>query len=138
MPYLFDTDAISEVLKRRPAPRYVAWLNTVPRADQFASAVSIGELYRGAFRAENTARHLVNIEERVLASLSVLPFDVGVAREYGRISAHLASSGTPLADADLQIAATALHHDLVLVTGNLRHFTRIPDLDIEAVLAESR
>ena len=39
MSYLFDTDAISEVLKPKPLPEYVRWLETIPRADQFTSAV---------------------------------------------------------------------------------------------------
>ena len=40
--------------------------------------------------------------------------------------------------ADLQIAGTALYHDLELVTGNLCHFVRIPDLRLSYILAESR
>ena len=51
MAFLFDTDAISEVLKRRPLPAYVAWLRTVPRVEQFTSAVVIGELFKGAYRS---------------------------------------------------------------------------------------
>jgi predicted nucleic acid-binding protein len=46
--------------------------------------------------------------------------------------------GPPLADADLQIAATALLHDLELVTGNVKHFKRVPGLKISPALAESR
>jgi len=44
MAYLFDTDAVSEVLKRRPALAYLRWLRTVSRGDQFTSAVVVGEL----------------------------------------------------------------------------------------------
>lgn len=138
MPYLFDTDAISEVLKRRPSQAYLDWLSSISRGDQFASAVSIGELYRGAFRAPAESRHLANIDERVLPSVTVLPFDVGVARVYGEISAILEDAGRPLADADLQIAATALRHDLALVTGNVRHFARVPGLQFEHAFADGR
>jgi hypothetical protein len=46
--------------------------------------------------------------------------------------------GRPLADADLQIAATALLHDLELVTGNLKHFSRVPGLRVSPALAEAR
>jgi predicted nucleic acid-binding protein len=138
MAYLFDTDAVSETLRKKPAPAYLMWLGRVPRADQFTSAIVIGELYRGAFRAPEPARHLVNIEERILAALTVLPFDAATARVYGEIQAHLAAAGQGLADADLQIAATAIRHNLSLVTGNLRHFARIPGLRLEQVLAEAR
>jgi predicted nucleic acid-binding protein len=138
MPFLFDTDAISEVLKKRPAPAYLEWLGAIPRDEQFTSAVSIGELFMGAFRSPSRDRHLTNIEERVLPALTVLPYDVAIARVYGRIEATLAEKGQPLADADLQIAATALFHGLELVTGNVRHFERIPGLRIQRILADAR
>ncbi len=138
MAYLFDTDAISEVLKRHPALEYVAWLRELPREEQYTSAVSIGELYKGAFRSARCDWHLENIDERVLPSLTVLPYDVSTARRYGEIRAFLESKGEPLDDADLMIAATALTHGLVLVTGNLRHYSRVPDLHINTVFADAR
>ncbi len=135
MAFLFDTDAISEVLKRRPLPAYVAWLRTIPRAEQFTSAVVVGELFKGAYRSADSPRHLRNIETRVLPAVTVLPYDVEVARVYGALQAQLEEAGRGLADADLQIAATAVHHDLELVTGNLRHFRRITGLRLCTVLA---
>jgi predicted nucleic acid-binding protein len=138
VPYLFDTDALSEVLKKRPAPAYLRWLETVPREEQFTSAVVIAELYKGAFRSERATFHVGNIERRVLPAVTVLPFDVAVARVYGLIEAQLRRGGAPLADADLQIAATAIHHGLELVTGNVRHFTRISGLTLCRKLADAR
>lgn len=138
MAFLFDTDAISEALRKRPAEAYVRWLSTVPREDQFTSAVVVAELYKGAFASERAAVHVSNIETRVLPSLTILPFDVAVARVYGQIEATLRKGGRPLADADLQIAATALHHGLELVTGNVRHFERVPGLSLNRILVDSR
>jgi len=138
MSLLFDTDAVSEVLKPHPAPDYLRWLATIPREDQFTSAVVIGELFKGAYRSSHTERHLSNIEARVLPAVSVLPYDTEVARLWGRLQASLESKGRVLADADLQIAATALRHGLALVTGNLRHFERVPGLRIETALANTR
>ena len=138
MAFLFDTDAISEVLKRRPLRVYVAWLRTIPRAEQFTSAVVVGELFKGAYRSADASRHLRNIETRVLPAVTVLPYDVEVARVYGAIQARLEEAGRALADADLQIAATAVHHNLELVTGNLRHFRRITGLRLCTVLDDAR
>lgn len=138
MPYLFDTEAISEALRSRPPPRYVDWLRGVPREEQFTSAVSVGELYRGGFRSQARERHLRNIDERVLPAVTVLPYDVPVARTFGELRAGLEERGDVLPDADVQIAATALAHDLVLVTGNLRHFRRFRALDIDPILERSR
>ncbi len=138
MTYLFDTDAISELLKARPSPRYVRWLRGVPRSEQHTSAVVVAELFAGAFRSAASARHLENIRRRVLPALTVLPFDETVAETYGSIRAELERRGERLADVDLQIAATALVHDLRLVTGNVRHFARVPGLSIESKLADAR
>jgi predicted nucleic acid-binding protein len=138
MAYLFDTDAISETLRPRPAPEYLAWLQSVPREEQYTSAVCVGELYAGAFRSKARDRHLANIEERVLAAVTALPFDTAVAKVFGQIRARLEDQGAPLADADLQIAAAAIYHGLELVTGNVRHFERVPSLVLNPILAESR
>lgn len=70
--------------------------------------------------------------------MTVLPYDVATARVYGRLHAELEAAGQILADADLQIAATALHHNLELVTGNLRHFERVAGLRLSRVLEDAR
>lgn len=98
----------------------------------------MGELFRGAYRSSAKERHLKNITERVLPALTILRYDTNTARIFGKLSATLEQSGTPLADADLQIAAAAMQHDLELVTGNLRHFERVPGLKLNRVLAEAR
>ena len=134
MAFLFDTDAISELLRPCPAMAYINWLMKVSREEQFTSAVVIGELYKGAYRSQARDRHLTNIEQRILPAVTVLPYDTGTAKVFGRIRAYLEETGTILPDADLQIAATALLHDLELVTGTMRHFSRIPRLKINTVL----
>ena len=138
MSYVFDTDAISELLRPKPAPAYVRWIKTIPREGQFVSAVTVGELYQGAYRSEARDRHLENIEQRVLPAVTVLPYDIAVAKVFGQVRAALESAGTPLDDADLQIAATALYHGLELVTGNLRHFQRVPELQINEILISAK
>jgi len=138
MAFLFDTDAISELLRSRPATAYVKWIMRVPREEQFTSAVVIGELYKSAYRSDNRERHLSNIEQRVLPAVTVLSYDISIAKIFGSIRAHLEETGMILPDADIQIAATALGHDLELVTGNLRHFNRISGLKLNHVLATSR
>ena len=138
MAYLFDTDAISELLRPHPLPAYVKWLTTIPREDQYTSAVVVGELYKGAYRSRAKQRHLDNIEQRILPAVTSLPYDVATAKVFGQIRAQLEETGNILPDADLQIAATAIYHDLELVSGNLRHFARIPGLKLNSVLADAR
>jgi predicted nucleic acid-binding protein len=136
--YLFDTDAISELLRKAPLAAYVEWLQAVPRAEQFTSAVVIGELYKGAYRSKAQQHHLANIESRILPAVTALPYDVATAKVFGQIRAHLEEMGTILPDADLQIAATSIYHGLELVSGNLRHFSRIPGIKINSILADAR
>lgn len=138
MAFLFDTDAISEVLRPKPLTQYIGWLQTLPRDEQFTSSVVIGELYKGAYRSPARERHLDNIKKRILPAVTVLPYDVATAHIYGQIRAQLEEAGQMLADADLQIAATALYHGLDLVTGNLRHFERIDGLRINNILSQAR
>jgi prevent-host-death family protein len=136
--FLFDTDAISELLRPQPLPIYLEWIRTIPREDQFTSAVCIGELFKGAYRSPARDRHLMNIEQRVLPAVTVLPYDLATARVFGELRAKLEEERRVLADADSQIAATALHHGLELVTGNVRHFQRIRGLRIHPVLSSAR
>jgi predicted nucleic acid-binding protein len=92
----------------------------------------------GAYRTAAARRHLANIEERVLPAVTVLPYNVEIARVCGGLQARLMDVGRPIADADAQIAATAIAHGLRLVTGNLHHFERIEGLTIEPALMEAR
>lgn len=138
MPFLFDTDAISELLKSKPTADFVQWVRSVPKEDQFISAITAAELYQGAYSSTATERHLENIETRVLPAVTVLPFDAAVAKTFGHIRAELYAAGTPLEDACLQIAATALYHGLTLVTGNIKHFQHVPELTLGTALHDAR
>jgi predicted nucleic acid-binding protein len=138
MAFLFDTDAISELLRPRPLATYLDWIGKIGRQDQFTSAVVVGELYKGAYRSANREKHLTHIEHLILPAVTVMPYDTAVAKVFGAVRARLEMAGTMLPDADVQIAATALYHGLALVTGNVRHFRRIHELRIETILSDAR
>ncbi len=137
MTYLFDTDAIMEVMQTAPDPTYLEWLRQIPREDQFISAISIGEIYYGALRVPRRQRHILNIEKRLLPSITVLPYDAAIARECSRIRNQLKSADAILSIADLQVAATAAYHCLKLVTGDIERFRWIRSLQLENILARS-
>ena len=88
-------------------------------------------LLPGAHRAAATTKWLERIEALVLPTLTVLGFDLECAQHCGRLKAALGRAGTPIGDVDTQIAATALRHDLVVVTANAAHFGRVPRLQLE-------
>jgi predicted nucleic acid-binding protein len=133
--YLFDTDALSALAKKRRPEGLMKRLAATPVAAQFTSAVNAAEIYHGLCRLgmENGAgaRLLDFFEGQVFPRLTILPFDRAEARTYGRIRAALERKGRPRFEADLQIAAVALTHRLIVVTGNVRHFEGIPGLKVE-------
>ena len=135
--YLFDTDILSQVLKSSPLPSLIARLAVVPSEQQFTSAITVGEMVYGAYRSPRREHFLQQLEERVWPNVRVLSFNRSAGETYGRLRAELEQAGTPLAEPDLRIAATALTHGLTVVTGNVRHFQRVPGLRVENWLASS-
>jgi tRNA(fMet)-specific endonuclease VapC len=129
--YLFDTDVLSNVLKKKRSAALMARLKAVPRAAQFTSAVNAAEIYFGVFRKEGRQDLLWSYEAEVFPRLTILPFDAESARVFGRTKACLESRGLTTFEPDLQIAAIALVHNLTLVTGNIRHYSGIPGLRVE-------
>lgn len=138
MGYLFDTNAISEVFRRQPNAVFVAWLRTVRREDQYTTMLVLGELYTVAFRSKAREKWLTRIDESVVPAMTVVSMDLTTARVYGEIRGLLMDQGKPLADADLQIAACALRYRLTLVTANVRHFERVPGLDLHPFIPGQR
>lgn len=130
--YLLDTDILSNLVKRAPSAALVAKLASVPADNQFTSSVTLGEMIYGACRLPaQTSLLLGRIESTLLPNLPVLPFDAAAARHYGKVRAELEQQGRPLGEADLRIGAIALSRGLTVVTGNVRHFRRIPGLSVE-------
>ena len=129
--FLFDTDTLSEVLKRNPSPDLMARLATMPAEDQFTTSITVGEMAYGAYRSSQTEYLLQQFEEIVWPMVQILPFDRASGEIYGSLRADLERAGTPLAEPDLRIAAIALTNDLTVVTGNVRHFSRIRGLRVE-------
>lgn len=128
---LLDTDTISNLLKKRPFPSLLRKLAEVPAEDQFISTITMGELIYGAYRSPRPDFFLSRLEELVWPNVRILAFDETAARVYGELRARLERSGTPVSEPDLRIASIAFGRRLTLVTGNTRHFSKIPGLKIE-------
>lgn len=129
--FLFDTDVVSNLILPVPSPALIRRLAAVSPDDQFTTAITVGELVYGAHRTDRADYFLRRLHEEVLSNLAVLPFDRDAANVFGRLRAQLERAGTPLPEPGLRIAAIALARSLVLVTGNVRHFVRVPGLNVE-------
>jgi tRNA(fMet)-specific endonuclease VapC len=98
-------------------------------ADQVTTAITVAELMLGVAADTNEARRE---RVRTLASwLRAMPFDRAAAETYGPLRHSLEASGRRLDERDMMIASICVAHDLTLVTGNLRHFERVPGLRVE-------
>ena len=94
------------------------------------SVISLMELYYGAYKSERTNANLAKVR-RIEKSIPTITVDFFISETFGMIKSQMESQGTPLDDFDLIIAATALAHNLVLVTNNQKHFRRIDGLKLE-------
>jgi tRNA(fMet)-specific endonuclease VapC len=135
--YLFDTDIISNLLKKNPAPTLIRKLAMVSPVDQFTSAITVGELVYGAFRSIRPDYYLDKLDQIVWPNVKILPFDGKAAQTYGKLRAMLEKAGTPTSEPDLRIASIAITTEMILITGNERHFSRIPSLQIENWLKDA-
>ena len=129
--FIFDTDIYTNVMRKAPSETLLNHLKKVPRRDQFTTTITIAEVYYGIMKASNRPRLLKLFEDVLLPRTTILPFDFSAARKYGDIRSFLEKQGTPLAHADLQIASIALSMNMTLITGNLKHFQRVPQLTVE-------
>ena len=132
--YCFDTDVLSTVVRRDPPLDLIRRLARTPPEQQFTTAVTLGELLYGAAR-RGSAALTRKVRDLVVGSLLVLPFDERAAEVYGPLRAELEAVGRRLDEPDLRIASIARSRDLIVVTGNTRHFGRVPDLKVENWLA---
>jgi tRNA(fMet)-specific endonuclease VapC len=129
MKYLLDTNTCVRYLNGR-APHILSKLPTVSRADIAVSAVTKAELFFGSAKSQTPERSRQKQDE-FLATVQSLPFDDSAAEAYGQLRAYLERQGRPIGGNDLLIAATALVHDLILVTHNTAEFERVPELMLE-------
>jgi tRNA(fMet)-specific endonuclease VapC len=129
--YLFDTDVITNLLKKMPSTTLIHRLENVRHDDQFITVITVSEIVYGAEKSRRPEYHLKNLEEILLPTVSVLDFDIRAAYIAGNIRAYLEKTGMMLAWADIQIAAIAMTYDMTLITGNLKHFSRVSGLKVE-------
>ena len=121
--YILDTNVISAVRRPDRAPKVAAWLRSKAEQDLYLSVITLGEIERGIRQQETrdpafAAALRAWLDRTVLLfSDRLLAFEPEDARIWGRLSAEIGHSG-----ADLMIAASALRHGAVVVTGNTSDF----------------
>ena len=127
MSFLVDTDICSAYMKgnRHVWQRFMQY-----RGQLHVSAITVGELFTWALRAQASAKRLQTLLD-LLNDVTVLDVTLDVGRKFGEVRAALLDAGLGTPEMDLLIAATALVHDLTLVTHNVRDVANVRGLLIQ-------
>lgn len=132
---VLDTNVLSEIIRRTPAPQVVAWVDERAFSELAITAISVAELRAGVALLPHGKRRsqLTHTIDTVVAPFAgkVLPFDADSGSHYATVFAGCRMAGRPIAALDAQIAAICLQHSAVLATRNTRDFagTRVTVVD---------
>jgi tRNA(fMet)-specific endonuclease VapC len=128
MSYLIDTDILIYSIKGAEAVNEkFAEKRNEPKS---ISVVTYGELFYGARKSARAEKNLARVR-RIAELFPIINITPAIMETYGEYKAILSKNGKVIDDMDLLIAATAITHNLILVTNNEKHFSRIEELEIE-------
>ncbi len=127
MRYLLDTCVISELVAKQPNPRVLAWIDTLDADGVYISVITVGEITKGIEKLPNSKRRQELsdwLENELLIRFqdNLIELDVNILIQWGKLSARLEIGGRRAPAVDSLIAATALEHELILVTRNESDF----------------
>lgn len=129
MKYLLDTMLVSEFVARKPAPTVLKWLEAVDDLDCHLSVLTIGEIQKGIRKSAEPAKRR-RLEQWLQSDLRsrfagrIIAIDEEISFCWGSIAGDAVRRGDVLPVVDSLIAATAITHDLTVVTRNVSHIER--------------
>lgn len=127
MSYLVDTNAISEFRKKQPNQKVLDWFAAQAEESLFLSVITIGEIEKGIAKITDPsgkAKYEIYLETLVLRfDRRILPISLKIGRRWGKLFGTLQKTGRVLPNWDSLLAATALEHDLTIITRNTTDFT---------------
>jgi len=126
--FLLDTNCISELVRPQPEPRVVEWMEAADEAMLYLSVLTVGEIRKGLGGLAQGKRrtHLetwLAVELQARFAGRILPIDAAIADRWGLIAAEAKRRGTALPVIDGLRAATALHHNLTVISRDIAAFT---------------
>jgi predicted nucleic acid-binding protein len=134
--FLLDTNCNSELVRSQPEPRVAEWMRAANESLLYLSVLTLGEIRRGAAILPQSKRRAyleswLESDLQVRFSGRILAIDNHVADRWGLLTAEAQLKGRPLAAVDGLLAATALHHNLTIVSRNVGDFenTQVPILN---------
>ncbi|MEA5078202.1 MAG: type II toxin-antitoxin system VapC family toxin [Anaerolineaceae bacterium] len=129
MNYLLDTFVLTEFSRRKPAPKLMRWMDSVAEDSLFISAVTIGELQRSIETLPDSQRKndlMVWLNEGLKERLKehILPLETVTFTLWGSLTSWKEQAGKPMGVIETLIAATALRHNLTIVTNQPEAYLR--------------
>jgi predicted nucleic acid-binding protein len=126
--FLLDTNCISELVRVRPEPRVMEWIDAADEGLLYLSVLTLGEIRRGLAALAQGRRRTrletwLEVDLRARFSGRVLPVDEEIADRWGLLAAQAKRKGIALPIVDALLAATALHYNLTVVSRNASDFT---------------
>jgi tRNA(fMet)-specific endonuclease VapC len=129
--YLIDTNILSELVRKTPNKNLIAKIEGVPSTSLYTATVCVMELRYGALRRGNLGDLWLKIQQHIVSKLRILDFSYNEALKAAEVLYELYSIGKPIGIEDVMIGSIALSHSLTVVTSNTKHFSRIPNLQVE-------
>jgi toxin FitB len=126
--YLIDTNVLSELRRKTPEPLVISWFAGRPTSTLYISVLTLGEIRKGIGgldQASSKKRALLDWLDNDLPQFfhgRILSIDAAVANRWGQL---VANAGRPIPAIDSLLAATAVHHNLTLVTRNVKDFADV-------------
>jgi tRNA(fMet)-specific endonuclease VapC len=127
MKYLVDSDYVADYLGARP--HAIRLLSSFAKDDLAISLITYGEIYEGIHFGRDPQK-ATDVFQRFLRSVVILPPTQPIMQHFARIRGELRRKGQIIGDFDILIASTTIHHNLTLVTRNVKDYQRIPQLTL--------
>jgi len=129
--FLLDTNCISEVVRAAPDPSVMAWMEAANESLLYVSVLTLGEIRKGLAGLPQSQRRArlegwLSLELQVRFSGRILSINADIADRWGTLAANAKQRGKALSAIDGLLAATAVQHNLTLVSRNVRDFDTIP------------
>jgi toxin FitB len=125
--YLLDTNLVSELVRPNPESRVVEWVDAADEATLYLSVLTLGEIRKGLASLPQSKRRTrleawLEVDLQARFAGRIVPIDPAIADRWGSIAAEAKRKGKVLPVIDGLLAASALHHNLTVVSRNASHF----------------
>ena len=129
MGLLLDSDVIIDHLNSKSD--YLSSIISISKEDLFMSIINWSEIIYGIRKSKDPIKSNKQFNGFIFdLNIKILDLNLKIANKFIDLKIDLEKKGSKLEDFDLIIGATSILNDLTLVTGNIKHFSRFPEIQI--------